>query len=477
MALTTNPDKKFSRRQPALATRILESDFPDTKILKYYAHPVVSSNEKLATFKPEWQKPDATALAEICKDLFDWDTKFGMVRFMRNITPGLLVWEIIHLEPKDLSSPLHGKDGNLPTKQKSKTHANISEQPITNYFKATKSISHPPAKPSTSLTESHSKVLGIHGVRKHFSTDSIEELRVSYIPSQIQPYIPLNFNLLEPLRSPTRSLSPTKSSKHPSSRTSSDTASEEDSEDDLPQRKPKWSPDDIARLWIPKTYVETAFPKMVRDWEHSEMLRKSPKKPRSKGGMQAGAMDQFVRPQTFRHPLDSRLTEKPKSQTKIPTMRKENVQSTPLRVNNKERRYSGLLELLESESESLPSPTNPLTFLPITSKVSRVGKENVTIPKGSLKANENVVWRKENVSLDNIKVGDINTPSDEHNVVEIPDSSASRTSVIWKQGNILNPEPPGKGARIFGGFRQSLGGTLHEEDDSPTLGTVTERRK
>lgn len=467
LALSTNPNKKFSRRQPALAARILESDFPDTKILKYYARPVVSSNERLATLKPDWQKPDITALAEICKDLFDWDTKFGMVRFMKSIIPGLLVWEIVHLEPRDFSSPLRGKDGNLPTKQASKAHTRISdEQPITNYFKATKSNSLPATKPSTSLTEPYSKILGIHGVRKHFSTDSTEELRVSYIPSQIQPYISLNFNLSEPPRSPRRSPSPTKPTKHLSSRTSSDTASEEeDSEDDRPHREPKWSPDDVARLWIPKAYVETTFPKIVRDWEHSELLRKSPKKSRAKGGMQAGAMDQFVRPHTFRQPLEARLTEKPRSPTKNRKMQTGNIKSTPQRAENKEMRYSWGLRLLESDSESLPSPTNPLTFLPIRSKAPRVGKENVTIPKDSFKANENVVWQKENKPIENIGVDNIDIPLNECDVVELPDISASCASAMWKRGKFSNSEPPAKGTRIFGGFRQSLGGTLHEEDD------------
>src|SRR5271169_6640452 len=108
--LTSNPDQTFSRRHPALAKQLLlNTSFPDTTILKYYTHPVVSSSEKLATFKPVWKKPDIPALAKLCRNLFDWEFQWGMVRLMRSITPGLVLWDIVHQTNKDDGSQTQEK--------------------------------------------------------------------------------------------------------------------------------------------------------------------------------------------------------------------------------------------------------------------------------------------------------------------------------------------------------------------------------
>ena len=178
-SLSMNSEKKFTRRQPALAKRILESTFPDPTILSYYCHPVISSEERVSAFVPEWRKPDIPFLAELCRRLFEWDSRWGMVRFMRSITPGLLLNTIVH---RNTSSPTTDKS---PPKSK-------STGKLTDYFKST--------KVSTSINppvQKNSDFIAIHGTRKHASTDTLEELRLSYIPSNLQSYLALNFDLTQ----------------------------------------------------------------------------------------------------------------------------------------------------------------------------------------------------------------------------------------------------------------------------------------
>jgi hypothetical protein len=62
-SLSLNISKQFSRKQPALAQRILDSSFPDITILKYY------SAQKVQGFIPGWRKRDIVTVAELCKPL------------------------------------------------------------------------------------------------------------------------------------------------------------------------------------------------------------------------------------------------------------------------------------------------------------------------------------------------------------------------------------------------------------------------
>ena len=51
------------------------------------------TEENVRGFEPQWGKPDIVGLAELCKELFAWDSKYGMCRFMRSFT---LIWPMIH---------------------------------------------------------------------------------------------------------------------------------------------------------------------------------------------------------------------------------------------------------------------------------------------------------------------------------------------------------------------------------------------
>ena len=265
--LSTNSEKKFTRRQPALAKRILESTFPDPTILSYYCHPVVSTEERVSAFVPQWRKPDIPVLAELCRRLFQWDSRWGMVRLMRSITPGLFVHSIVHR-----NTIASAAEKSLPRAK--------STGKLTDYFKSTKS-----SAPTT--VKKNSDFIAIHGTRKHVSTNTLEELRLSYVPSNVQPYLTLNFDLTQYAR-------PTPPSPVNRSKESSDSKDTSDEElEEFSRREAKWSPDEVQRIWIPKVYVERGYPKEFSDWERSEAVKKSPKK--GKQVMQVGAMDQFVR--------------------------------------------------------------------------------------------------------------------------------------------------------------------------------------
>lgn len=301
-ALESNPDKLFSRKQRALAREIRASNFPDTQILHYYSSPVVSSEEKVSAFKPNWKKPDATALSQICRQLFDWNSRWGMCRFMRSFSPGYLVWNIIHNDPPSKLS--YQLSPSLKPNRAKQTSKGLEGKTMTDYFKSTKNVGVPKQDlqaSKTLLTENAmiQEMLNIHGTRKHFSTDSTEELRLSYIPSQVLPYGPLNFDLTrydaptvsDTLQLPSASKSPTK---RPSSSPKPSSGSEADEEELFVHRESKWSPDDKDRIWIPRVYIEYGLPEKVAEWEKAQALKKSPKKAKVKGGMLPGAMDRFV---------------------------------------------------------------------------------------------------------------------------------------------------------------------------------------
>src|SRR5271156_7236182 len=92
--LTTNPDNHFSRKRPSLAAKLIQSNFPEVSILNYYAKPKISAFDRFSSFEPNWNGPDINRLAGLCKELFEWNTHWGMCRFMRSFTPGYLIWEL-----------------------------------------------------------------------------------------------------------------------------------------------------------------------------------------------------------------------------------------------------------------------------------------------------------------------------------------------------------------------------------------------
>jgi len=357
LSLTLNTSQAYTKKQPALAKRILNSSFPDPTILTYYSRPIVSSDDKIGQFQPRWTRPQVAEVAALCKELFNWDSKYGMQRFMRSFVPGYLVWLMVHegdrfedhdrgettTELKETKKKKGGAGAAKQSKRKEdKEGVKKEKRTMTDFFKSTKSSSVSTSKPETSssnpldpdsslatvisISETEttpssstiphkSLVLDIHSSRTHFSTDSTPELRLSYLPSTILPYHPLNFNLSRsnpPLSAASTLTSPTKStapvppvspSKRAAPPTSSDGSSEDIDSDGTEPRvynESKWSPDEVERIWIPEVYVRHTMPRWVARFEDQVDAKKSPKKikavgkAKGKGGMTVGSMEQFV---------------------------------------------------------------------------------------------------------------------------------------------------------------------------------------
>ena len=412
-SLSMNSEKYFSKRQPALAKRILESTFPDPTILSYYSHPVVSSEELISAIVPQWRKPDIPVLAELCKRLFEWNSRWGMVRFMRSITPGLLLYTIIHRNETTTRENRHSK--SKPTGK------------LTDYFKSTK-----PSSSKKSPTLNESIFLAIHGTRKHKSTDSLEELRLSYIPSKLQPYLPLNFALSQ--------YTPVSPVQRPKESSELKDSSDEEFETFSP-KEAKWSPDDVERIWIPKVYVEKGYPREFADWERSEIIRKTPKK--GKNVIQVGAMDQFVRRESEIHgTMDvwETMQESPvrKSPAKGSVGRKENTKSSPTKTIRKEN-----ISIINRRKENIPSSTTKKLNTSIINMVTPTKSITLNTPMES--------WT---ISSDS---DSDSLPSPTNMLSYTPKTSRTKTiedvPLVKVTGNVV------------GTFRESFGGTLYEIDN------------
>ncbi|KAG5926128.1 hypothetical protein E4U42_003592 [Claviceps africana] len=132
--LQTNEQKFFRTKHKKL---VIPDDFPNIEVLRYYTHPVVSPESSLQDIKQKVvRKSDIQleALREFTRETFDWDYRIGAIKFVRVLGQALLV-------------------------QKIAEEAEAAAQHI----------------------------LRISGRRTHFSTDSMPELRVSYIPEEVVP--------------------------------------------------------------------------------------------------------------------------------------------------------------------------------------------------------------------------------------------------------------------------------------------------
>ena len=324
LALSSNPENKFSRKRPALANKILHSSFPDQKILRYYTHPVISPEQEIRDFKPEWTPPDIKLLAELCKELFNWDSKWGMCKFMRCITPGLVIWNLVNDTTIPIPHPPPSQTPPTPsdptTKSPIERGKNVTQsKTINDFFKSTKTQAPQPRPIVQHPSHHNSQILGIHAYRTHPSTDFTPELRISYLPSQIYPYQPLTFNLTSTVP-PTSHLAPPSPTKHSSSSSASTTDTDDDLDDETGPKEMKWSPDEVQRMWIPKPYLLKKFAGMVDNFDRAkEEKKRSPRKKANKGGMNPGAMDLFVRP-TSPHHINTVTVDS--------TIRLENVESS-----------------------------------------------------------------------------------------------------------------------------------------------------
>ena len=496
-AIESNPDKIFSRKRPRLAKQIRESNFPDTEILKYYTDPAISSKDRLKTFKLEWRKPDAKVAAKLCQQLFEWTTKWGMARFLRNFTPGYLTWHILHEYPSASADNSAIAEGTEKPKLKLPAKDKVEGKKITDFFKSTKIVSSSVEKPPTppepkvaSDTNEKQIILNIHGTRKHSSTDSVEELRLSYIPSTILPYTSLGFDLRHYPDPPSESTPVSPSKRRTEDRTPSSSSQEDDEEEKETTKRREWkwwSPDEIKRIWISSAYVRRYNPEMVLSWGKKQAERKSAKKskamPKKNKGKEnnkerrvsAGTMDQFVRKSS------------PSRRMGTPSRK-----SIPKAVGSEHRGESLLKKSVVSKGSTAGRKTSPaktsskgtastivketgteqFALAKSTSKVSIFRSPPSTPPRLSKVVSSTdktpiIKGCARQVSITSISSGSDSLPSPSNLLAFLTPKSIRKDKpksvVVDDLGSpVASPLKDKETKRIVGSFRESLGGTLHE---------------
>ncbi|KAK9436672.1 flap structure-specific endonuclease [Metarhizium brunneum] len=113
-----------------------DEDFPNIEVLRYYTHPIVSSESSIEVIRQTMEQKHVfhlTALREFTRENFDWDYRIGAVKFVRVLGQAMLV--------RDLAN--------------------------------------------SQIAAQHVK--RISGRRTHFSTDGTPELRLAFIPEEVVP--------------------------------------------------------------------------------------------------------------------------------------------------------------------------------------------------------------------------------------------------------------------------------------------------
>ena len=247
--LKTNEHEFFRCKHKALE---IPETFPDTAVLGYYTHPVVSSSEKVSQIllSITWDSPlDISGLRLFVADAFEWQNLSGAKKFVRGLAPALLVHQLRIRGEADLVD-----DDDLERKEREE-----------------------------------SKIISdIYGRRSHFITDATSELRIAYTPADI---VGLN---LEQENPDDQLITAGSDSEHASCEGENHTTSRS------PAKRSTYDPSKSEKIWILETYVKVGVPLMVENWDEAMRIPKQRAVTRARqraplGDMKKGAMDSFVK--------------------------------------------------------------------------------------------------------------------------------------------------------------------------------------
>ncbi|KAF5001989.1 hypothetical protein FDECE_10791 [Fusarium decemcellulare] len=242
--LRTNESGFFKRKNKAL---VIPSTFPDTKILRYYTHPVVSPESSLDDIREKLHKKGEIQfgdLREFTREVFDWDYRIGAIKFVRVLSHAVLINRM-----QDQGSD-HG-----------------------GYVK------------------------GITGFRSHVTNDNVPEVRIQHIPLDIIP-IDLSKEADEKIVHGRDGLA---------LNSDDDVEEAENIEDDPGSKSSKSKPFDpserlslwvlevLAKRSVPEVFAEAEMKHMARERAPAQKNSKTRSKPATKKGMPAGALDKYVR--------------------------------------------------------------------------------------------------------------------------------------------------------------------------------------
>ena len=249
--LRTNESGHFRQRHKLLQ---IPEGFPDRVVLRYYTHPVVSSNISELRERITWDKPvNVPELRAFVADAFEWRFLLGAQRFIRGLAPALLTQKL-----RSMMSQVYNDSD----------HRAREELKI---------------------------VRAICGQRSHFDTDGMPELRIAYIPCDV-----VNLDLTKEETDQYAGLAEAESE--------TDTGlSEPDDPRPVatPVQRPKQSqfdPTIPTKVYKMETFVKLGVPLMVETWEADmrDAKKFASRKARvreamTSSKMQQGHLDTFVK--------------------------------------------------------------------------------------------------------------------------------------------------------------------------------------
>ncbi|KAI9882730.1 MAG: 26S proteasome regulatory subunit rpn6 [Watsoniomyces obsoletus] len=256
--LRTNESKFFKTKHKALQ---ISENFPDRAVWTSYRNPIVSPTVQLEGLKQrlDWtRKIDIPNLREYVRHTFDWQFRSQAIKLIRIISEAQVVNQLILSE----RGPQMGE--------------------------------HPVVESATRTIES------VCGRRIDMSTDGKPELRVTYVPMNCAP---LNLEAED-----------SGSEVNVLVETSSETGSVEEgdraprTENNRKRAKSTWDPHKPQTMWICEVIVRRAVPGHVQAWEEeqrkevelakekekSRAAKQAEKTRKTRGGMEAGAMRQYM---------------------------------------------------------------------------------------------------------------------------------------------------------------------------------------
>lgn len=247
--LKTNESRFFRSKHKALT---IPQNFPDSAVLGYYTHPVVSSSEAISQLLTSinWESPiDIPGLRQFVAEAFEWHNLSGARKFVRGLAPALLVYRLRLRGEKNL---LNSDDLKIKEQEESKL------------------------------------ITSICGRRSHFNTDGTPEIRVDYVPTDI---VGLNLDNEE---SDEDLFNVGSESEDPLSGEDSHSRSRN------PVKRSTYDPTKSEKIWVLETYAKLGVPLMVETWEESMRLPKKRVVVKARqraplGGMKKGALDAFVK--------------------------------------------------------------------------------------------------------------------------------------------------------------------------------------
>lgn len=263
--LSTNESGFFRTRHKALAAQIDEK-FPDRAVLGYHIQPVVSQAEDLRKLEEALDRNnelDVRGLRDFVDEEFSWKHLIGAKKFLRQISPALLV---------DKLRELAGRFGVTP---------DMEEQ----------------------VEREERLILSILGRREHFSTDASPEVKIAFIPMLVADLDLDQESIAEDVEESECSSDeeewdvPDIHSAPNHSQDSDVLVPSPPSPKKRRSRLHDWDPSSPAKAWLLESFVSRGAPLSLERW-NSEVKANESRQAQIKanvrsGGMRKGALDAY----------------------------------------------------------------------------------------------------------------------------------------------------------------------------------------